>query len=303
VKYAVIGTGAIGGYYGGKLAHAGNDVHFLFHSDYTHVKEHGFRVDSIGGDFIVPGTNAYGAAADMPKCDVVLVGLKTTNNGILKDILQHIVHKDSIVILIQNGLGVEDDLARDMPGLQTAGGLAFICSNRIGAGHIHHLDQGRINIGAYGDASRDVLKRVCDDFTSAGVESHLAEDLMFARWQKLVWNIPFNGLTVVLGSETDRIMKNESALALVREMMNEVVDGANACGVPLKREFIDAMIETTMKMPPYSPSMKLDWDNRRPMEIEYIYTRPVAAALAHGFDMRKISMLERQLRFLEKTRV
>jgi 2-dehydropantoate 2-reductase len=303
VKYAVVGTGAIGGYYGGKLAQSGKEVHFFFHSDYCEVKKNGLRVASVGGDFILSDIHAYENPIDMPKCDVVLVGLKTTNNHILKTILPHLIHKDSIVILIQNGLGIEEDLARDMPGIHIAGGLAYICCYKSGSGRICHLDQGRINIGAFADTSKEVLRQVCADLEKAGVESHFVDDLLFSRWQKLIWNIPFNGMTVILGSTTELILKNSHSLSLINEMMFEVIEAANACGVPLQRSFADAMISSTMNGPAYSPSMKLDWDNHRQMEIEYIYTRPIQAALKSGFMMKKISMLEKQLRFLEETRL
>ena len=80
MRYGVIGTGAIGGYYGAKLAHAGQELHFLFHSDYEYVKQHGLQVDSCNGSFHLDDVNAYLHTEDMPKCDVVLVCLKSVNN-------------------------------------------------------------------------------------------------------------------------------------------------------------------------------------------------------------------------------
>ena len=79
MKYAIIGTGAIGGYYGGKLAKAGNEVHFLLHTDYEYVKENGLQVDSCDGSFHLDQVNAYRSTADIPPCDVILVSLKSTN--------------------------------------------------------------------------------------------------------------------------------------------------------------------------------------------------------------------------------
>jgi 2-dehydropantoate 2-reductase len=149
LKYAVIGTGALGGLYGGMLAKAGNEVHFLFHSDYDYVRTNGLKIDTVLGDFHLDTINAYRSTAEMPACDVVLVCLKTTNNGLLKEILPPLLHKDTCVVLVQNGLGIEAALAADFPDLSIAGGLAFICSNKIGDGHIAHLDYGKITIGSY----------------------------------------------------------------------------------------------------------------------------------------------------------
>ena len=86
-RYAIIGTGALGGYYGARLAHAGCDVHFLLHSDYDHVRQHGLICESIDGDFSIAKPSAYRDTRDMPRCDVVCVALKTTQNHLLPAIL------------------------------------------------------------------------------------------------------------------------------------------------------------------------------------------------------------------------
>ena len=299
IRYGVIGTGALGGFYGGLLAKAGQDVHFLFRSDFEYVQKHGLRVDSILGDFHLSQVNAYKIPADMPKCDVILVCLKTTGNHHLSEMLLPIIHPGTVVILLQNGLGLEEDLSEQLPEAMFAGGLAFICSNKIGPGHINHLDYGKLNIASYNVADPLVLSQVVSDFQQAGIHADLLPDLKFARWQKLVWNIPFNGMTVVLNTTTDRIMANENTRELSKELMLEVIRGANVCGVPLKESLAQQMIDMTIKMKPYAPSMKLDYDHRRPMEIEYIYSKPIETARKAGFEMHKISMLEKQLRFIQ----
>jgi 2-dehydropantoate 2-reductase len=299
LKYAVIGSGALGGFYGGMLAHAGKDVHFLFHSDYQFVVDNGLKVDSVTGDFHLANVQAYRSTTDMPKADVVLVCLKTTNNYLLKTLLPPILHSGSIIVLIQNGLGVEEDVAADFPQQPIAGGLAFICSNKIGDGHIAHLDYGKLNIGVFQGEIHATLELMKADFTEAGVPTEVSPDLMTARWQKLVWNIPYNGMTVVLNTTTDRLMREPSTRQLSYQLMLEVIAGAKACGIEVKESFADKMMELTDSMTPYAPSMKLDFDYKRPMEIEYIYSRPVQTALAAGYDMKKVAMLEAQLRFIQ----
>ncbi len=299
LKYAVIGSGALGGFYGGKLAHSGKDVHFLFHSDYEYVLNNGLKVDSVNGDFHLAGINAYQSTADMPKADVVLVCLKTTNNHLLKSLLPPILHSGTVIVLIQNGLGVEQDVASSFPLQPIAGGLAFICSNKIGDGHIAHLDYGKLNLGVFQGDIDPVVEHIKNDFTEAGVPTEVATDLMQARWQKLVWNIPYNGMTVVLNTTTDRLMSEASTRQLSYDLMLEVINGARACGIEVKESFADKMIELTDSMTPYAPSMKLDFDNKRPMEIEYIYSRPVKTAMEAGYAMKKVAMLESQLRFIQ----
>jgi len=299
IRYGVIGTGALGGFYGGMLARSGADVHFLLRSDYEHARENGLRVDSVRGDFLLPKINAYASTDSMPKCDVVLVCIKTTENKGLPDLLRPLLCPGSIVLMLQNGLGVEQDLAAELPEAEIAGGLAFICSQKTGQCHIRHLDYGKIDIGLYNVKNTSLLKRLINDFRAAEITAELSEDLQFARWRKLVWNVPLNGLTVVLNTTTDRLVTDDSMCQLVREIMLEVIHGANRYGVGLKESLAQKMIDSTLGMIPYATSMKLDYDNRRRMEIEYIYSRPIEAAARAGFDMPKTAMLEKLLRFME----
>ena len=299
IRYGVIGTGALGGFYGGMLAKAGQEVHFLFRSDYEHVRKHGLQVDSVNGDFYLPEVNAYPNTKEMPLCDVILVCLKTTGNHHLPELIQPMLHPKTVVVLLQNGLGLEEDLSAQLSGVAIAGGLAFICSNKIGPGHIHHLDYGKLIIGSYNVPDQEILKQIVADFHLSGIHSELSPDLKFARWQKLVWNIPFNGMTVVLNTTTDRLMTNDQTRELSKELMLEVIHGANACGVPLKESLAQQMIDMTITMKPYAPSMKLDYDHRRAMEIEYIYSKPLETARKAGFEMNKVSMLEKQLKFIQ----
>ena len=299
MRYGVIGTGALGGFYGGILARAGGDVHFLLRSDYEYVRENGLRVDSVMDDFRLPSVNAYASADAMPECDVVIVCLKTTENSRLPDMLRPLLRPGSVILLLQNGLGVEDDLAARLPEAEIAGGLAFICSQKPGPGHIRHLDYGKLDIGSYNVKNTAVLNQVIDDFRAAEVTTELSDDLRLARWRKLVWNVPFNGLTVVMNTTTNCLVAHDSMRRVVLEIMLEVIHGANRCGVGLKESLAQKMVDMTIEMIPYAPSMKLDYDNRRPMEIEYIYSRPVETAADAGFDMPKTAMLESQLRFIE----
>jgi 2-dehydropantoate 2-reductase len=111
--------------------------------------------------------------------------------------------------------------------------------------------------------------------------------------------MPFNGMTVALNTRTDLLLKNPATRQLIREQMMEVIGAAQHLGVKnLDEAFADKMIDMTDHMTPYSPSMKLDYDFHRPMEINYLYTRPIAIAREAGFDMPRLSMLEAELRFL-----
>ena len=298
MKYAVIGTGAVGGYYGAKLAQSGQEVHFLLHRDYEYVKANGLRVSSCNGDFILPRVNAYDSTDKMPQVDVVIVGLKSVNNHLLDTLLPPLLRKDTLVLLIQNGIGLEEDLQQHFPDLWLAAGLAFICSAKTAPGHICHQFYGNINIGNYSCPDPHRTAQLIAEMKAAGIG---AADVEYreARWKKAVWNMPFNGMTVALNTSTDRLLANPATLRLIRQQMQEVVGAARALGVGnLNESFIDKMIQNTIDMVPYSPSMKLDYDFRRPMEIHYLYSRPITEALKAGFEMPRLSMLEAELRFL-----
>ena len=298
MKYGIIGTGAIGGYYGAKLAQAGKDVHFLLHSDYDHVRLHGLQVNSCDGNFHLDHVNAYSRPEDMPQCDVVLVCLKSVNNNKLTTLLPPLLGKETLVVLIQNGIGLEADVQETFPDLWLAAGLAFICSAKTEPGTVNHQCYGYINIGNYSCPNTSIIDNVVADFREAGVEANEVE-YHEARWKKAVWNMPFNGMTVALNTQTDQLLSHPSTLQLVRDQMMEVVRAAQACGVEnIGEEFVDKMIYNTIHMTPYSPSMKLDYDFHRPMEIYYIYTRPIEEALKAGYKMEKLDMLEKQLQFL-----
>lgn len=303
--YAILGTGALGGYYGACLQRAGLDVHFLLHSDYQHVCKHGLVVESPDGDFTLPKVNAYRDAIAMPRCDVVAIALKTTQNHLLPQLLPYVVKDDGVVLVLQNGLGIEDRVAEIVGSHRIIGGLCFLASNKLAPGHIHHLDYKVITLGEYapnycpgGVTSR--MREIANDFESAGIPIVLAEDLLLARWQKLVWNIPYNGLSVVLDAMTNELMADDYARSLVVQLMHEVVAGAASCDRFIPHSFIEQMLDHTANMKkPYRTSMKIDYDNRRSLEVEAIFGHPLRMAKAGGADLPRISMLYQQLKFLD----
>jgi len=277
MRYGIIGTGAIGGYYGAKLAKAGEEVYFLFHRDYDVVCKNGLQVNSCDGDFHLFPVHACQHAEDMPQCDVVLVALKSVNEALLKTLLPPLLKPTTLVVLIQNGIGVEADVQRMFPDTCLAAGLAFIC------------------------AAKTVVDNMISEMKAAGIK--VAEvEYHEARWRKAVWNMSFNGMTVALDTNTDALLSNPDTMRLIHDLMLEVIDGARACGVNIGHEYADKSIAYTQAMPPYLPSMKLDYDFHRPMEIYYLYTRPIEEARKAGYEMSKLSMLEAELKFKERNR-
>ncbi|MBR2235027.1 MAG: putative 2-dehydropantoate 2-reductase [Prevotella sp.] len=299
MNYGIIGTGAIGGYYGARLAQSGQEVHFLLHRDYDYVCEHGLQIDSCNGSFHLNKPNVYRQTSDMPPCDVVLVCLKTTNNHLLPTLLPPLLHERTLVVLIQNGVGVEADVQQLFPGVQLAAGLAFICSAKTEPGRVSHQCYGQINLANYSCRDDGLMQLVAAHFNAAGVKAGLVE-YNEARWKKTVWNMPFNGMTVALNTRTDLLLGHPATRQLIREQMMEVVGAARSLGVEnIGEDFVELMLQMTDEMTPYSPSMKLDFDFHRPMEIHYLYELPIELARQAGFAMPRLQMLMQELTFLD----
>ncbi|MDR1711244.1 MAG: 2-dehydropantoate 2-reductase [Propionibacteriaceae bacterium] len=290
---AIVGTGAIGGYYGVRLALAGHRVHFLAHTEYDAIKANGLRVDSVEGEFELPQPLVYNDPAAIPDVDLVCVAVKATANAAVLPNLP----KAPAILLMQNGFGVEPELAKLYPGARIYAGLCFICSFRDGPGVIRHTAYGGVSLASL-EPDPEGLAQLAAMFKGAGLPAAVIGDVLAARFRKLIWNIPFNGLTTVLGVTTDKIVGDPVTRGLARRLMEEIVAAAAACEVVIEPEFVDEMIQHTDEMTPYSPSMRLDYLAGRPLEIDVMYRNVIAYAAAHGYDMARTAMLADELEFL-----
>ncbi|WGK88713.1 putative 2-dehydropantoate 2-reductase [Pseudomonas migulae] len=304
----IIGTGAIGGFYGVMLARAGFDVHFLLRSEFSAVAEHGLHIDSAPhGALTLNPVQAYSSAEDMPPCDWLLVGAKTTSNAGLAPAIIQAAAPNAKVLLLQNGLDVEDSLRALLPDtLHLLGGLCLICVHRTGPGAITHQALGAVNVGYHSGPAGDeqarmaIVEEGAGLFRSAGIDSQAMANLQQARWQKLVWNIPYNGLSVLLGAGTTALMADADSRELIKALMAEVVRGAKACGHDMPAGYADYLFMMTEKMPDYWPSMHHDFLHKRPLELAAIYARPLAVAKAAGCELPRIDALYRSLSFIDR---
>jgi len=321
VKIAVVGCGAVGSYYGACLTRAGADVHFLLRSDYEAVRTHGVRIHSVHGDFV-----AHPRAARHPDeigpCDAVLIGLKTTANDQFGALLPALTGPDTMLVTLQNGLGNEDRLAALFGPDRVFGGLCFVCLNRTAPGVIRHTAHGLVVLGEYRrppSARVGVLEHA---FRQAGVSCRVAGDLECAHWEKLVWNIPFNGLGVagVVGVEnvlagrvpatvtrretlpTDELLHEAGWATLVWELMLEVIAAARGVGYPVGEELAGENLERTRCMGPYKASTLLDYEQGLPLEVESLFAEPLRRAKSAGIATPRLEALCAVLRTLEERR-
>lgn len=320
LKIAVVGCGALGGFYGAMLARSGQDVHLLLRSDHEVVCRDGLAVRSrSAGDFVVRPRCAR-EPGEIGPADLVLIGLKTTANAAFARLLPPLVGTHTAILTLQNGLGNEEQLARQFSPDQILGGLCFVCLNRVAPGVVHHLDHGRIVLGEFGRPAGARTHEVAGLFRQAGVACEVTEDLARAHWEKLVWNIPFNGLGVAACAgraalepeggpvrregpcrDTAALLGDPHWEALVRELMLEVIQAANRLGHPVSEALAGQQIERTRSMGGYRASTLIDFERGLPLELESLFLEPLRLARQAGAATPRLEALCRTLRSLAGT--
>lgn len=295
-RVAIVGAGAVGCYYGGRLAQHGNDTRFLMRADLEVVRRQGLRIESPLGDALVP-VRAFGSTREMGPCDLVIIALKATSNAVLEELLPPLLHAGTALLTLQNGLGSEEWLAERFGAERVLGGLCFVCINRVSPGVVRHIAQGRISLGEHGRPPGERARRIARELERCGIECVVEPSLAAARWKKLVWNIPFNGLAIAAGGkDTAAILADAALEARVRALMTEIITTARALGHEVPFELIPDMIERTRTMSRYKPSSLIDFEAGRAVELEAIWGEPVRRARAAGLEMPLVEELHEQLR-------
>lgn len=321
MKIAIVGCGAVGSYYGAMLARAGVEVHFLLRSDYDVVCRHGVRILSPKGDFTVRPRCAK-SPEEIGRSDVVFVALKTTANATFPQLLPPLIGPQTAIVTLQNGLGNEEALARLFPADQILGGLCFVCLNRIAPGTVQHLDHGLIVLGEFNCQPGPRTRELAALFDAAGVPARVTDNLRQAHWEKLVWNIPFNGLGVASAAghatllpspspiphpplaclTTDQLLADPRWERLICELMQEVIASANALGLTVAGSLAEELIERTRTMGAYKASTLLDFELGRPLELESLFLEPLRQARQAGVATPRLAALCEMLRRLEAAR-
>ena len=305
MRIGVIGAGALGLYYGALLQRGGHDVRFLMRRDFQAVSNQGLKVTSPKGDFHLAKVRACSHSREIGPVDLVLVGLKAYANDQLVALVQPLVTQATTILNLQNGLGNEEVLATTFDRQQIVGGVAFLCCNRGDPGTVHHLAQGSIRIAEFVGEPGTRLEQLAATFSRAGIPCEACADLARIRWEKLVWNIPFNGLCALTGLPTDRLLACAETRQLIAELVQEVIDAANRQNLSQPIEapgFIERMLQVTAGMGAYRPSMMIDRLNHQPLELEAIYQVPLQRAAAAGTPMTRVAMLHALLEATENDR-
>ncbi len=296
-RIAIIGSGAMGCYYGARMAQHGHDVRFLMRADLAHVREHGLTIKSGVGDFALPEVQAYANTAEMGPCDLVFIALKTTANADLAALLPPLLQPQTVIVTLQNGLGNEALLASLHRPEQVLGGVCFVCINRTGPGVIDHISDGDVALGEFVGGPRPRTEAISSLLNACLIPSRVESSLAVVRWKKLVWNIPFNGLAITGGGITTEDILTQTALAAsARALAEEAAAAAAALGHPLPAGWADYQISRTPAMGPYKPSSMIDFVENRPVEVEAIWGEPVRQARAAGAAIPRMAQLYQEIR-------
>jgi len=308
-RVAIVGSGAVGSYYGARLAQAGHEVHFVMRRDFDAVRERGLTVRSKDGDFHLDAPLVHLAADEVGPVDWVLCALKSTAIEDARGLIAPCLGPDTRILLLMNGLGLEEVVGGWFGAERVFGGLAFTCINRGEPGVVNHIDYGAVTIGHHEDDSA-ALDEALALWEGASVEVIRAPSLLLARWRKLLWNVPYNGLAVAAGGiTTDVIMADPDLRAAAAATMREVVAAGNAdleahgeAGRLDPVADVDAMLTATDAMAVYRPSTMIDFVEGRALEVEAIFGEPLRRARALGVATPHLELLTALLRTLDPAR-
>ena len=313
MKIAMVGCGAVGSYYGAKLESRWAGRAFSLAIGLRRGAAN-WREDSK------PGRRFHRAPALRPfarrnrrKRSGVHRPENHGERGFPK-LLPPLVGPQTAIVTLQNGLGNEEQIARLFPAEQILGGLCFVCLNRDAPGVIQHLDHGLIMLGEYRRHPEPRTHDIAGMFRHAGVNCKVSDNLARAHWEKLVWNIPFNGLGVASAAGGEGLLVPEFRSSGFRfsrihasprtncsptragknwcaNLMHEVIATANALGLTIPESLAEKQIERTRTMGPYKASTLLDFEQGRPLELESLFLEPLRQAQQAGVATPRLAAL------------
>ena len=300
---AVVGTGALGMYYGAKLAQSGVPVIFLARRDLTHLQKHGIQVRCPFGDFHLQPVRAHGRPEEIGPVNLVLVCIKTTANADLKKLIPPLLGPDTVVCTLQNGLGNEELLATIAGRERVLGGVCHVCVSRPEPGIARNMACTDIKFSDLSGGDTPRARSLAKIFSAAGVQCTVAPSIGAARWYKLVWNVPFNGLGIAGGPggcDTHQVLTDPALHQEAKDLMAEVLAASAKLGYPQESGLIDKEIARTRTMGHYKSSSQLDWEAGNPVELESIWGEALRQGTAAGVPMPHLQKLYEKLKGMVK---
>ncbi len=307
MRIAVFGTGAVGGYFGGRLAQAGEEVVFIARGAHLQaMRDHGLRVDSPKGDFVVQPAQATPDPAQVGAVDVVLVGVKAWQVPEAAQAMRPLIGQNTFVVPLQNGVEAPAQLSAVLGAQHVVGGFCRVGSLIVGPGHIRHL--GVDPFVAFGELDGHVSKRVeqlHQAFARAvGVTVEIPSDIQAAMWEKFLFIAPYSGVGAVSRAPAGVLREVPETRHLLEEAMREVYAVARARRIALSEDIIGKAMAFVDRLPPDgTASMQRDIIEGRPSELASQNGAVVrlgreagVATPVHGFIVRSLWPLELRAR-------
>jgi len=304
MKIAIVGAGAVGGWYGGLLAQKGHEVYFVTRRDYEIINQKGLCMRDAKGDKMVKIQKAYPDCTHICVCDLIIIAAKSTANSTLPDFIKPLIGPRTILLTLQNGMGNCETFASIIPIERIVAGLCFVCINRLSPGVVENTHSGYVRMASAIGLPSEAVKQCVELFFDAGIDCQSEQSLDSVLWKKLCWNIPFNGLAIAAGGiTTDKIMANDLLRDRAIKLMKEVQAAAEACGVPFKDEHVDRQLKVTAGMGAYRPSSLIDYLEGREVEVVGLWGEPLLRGIAAGVSMPELSRLKTEIELKLKARV
>ena len=291
MRVLILGAGSVGVYFGGRLAQYGAEVSVVVRSDYEAAKRSGYDIASNAGDFHFSPHLVLKTAADYPgEADYVIMTTKVLPSIDRVALLRPAIRSPrTVIVLIQNGIDIEAEIKSAFPDSELISTIAYIGASRPAPGRMLHHGSGKLEMGTYPRGISPAVERLAAAFNSAKVECVAVEDIVFARWNKLLWNLPYNpGSVLAGGADTSRMSRGDELEKFCADLMTEVIAIANAAGVPLTEEMAEKQREYTRNFPPYKTSMLQDFEAGRALEVEAILGNTLKVARRFGVAAPRI---------------
>jgi 2-dehydropantoate 2-reductase len=230
MRIAIFGAGGAGGYFGARLARSGEEVTFIARGKHLEaIRQHGLRVDSVLGDFVVSPAHATDDPAQVGTVDMVLLGVKAWQVTTVLQTLRPLVGPETTIVPLQNGVEAPDQIANAFGAKHVVGGLAKIISFKVEAGHIRHAGADPyIAIGELDKRPSKRTERLRQVFERAGISVEIPNDIEIALWQKFLFVVSWGGVGSVTGAPIGVIRSMPETRRMLEQSMSEVLSVAQA---------------------------------------------------------------------------
>jgi len=285
MKIAVMGAGGVGGFYGGRLAHAGYDVTFVARG--AHLKamaEHGLSIENEAqGTIHVPGVSVTDDPATIGTADYVIIAVKLKDTEAAANAVAPLVGPSTAVLSLQNGV-IKDDILRRHFGDAVMGGVAYVATHISRPGVIEQLGtMQRLILGEYSGRRSPRAEALLAALLKAGIQAELSPDIRRTLWEKYSFLVGLSGTTTTMRTTLGPIRSHPRARAFLHDLFRETVAVGRAHGVALPANYADDRLAFADTLPPgMTSSMHHDLERGNPLEVEWLSGGVVTLGAAVG---------------------